>query len=352
MTRKRRVHVFPEHTGFGDIYGVGFIRLLDPIALACQQTARPVSVRLNLTSPDDGGIVVLQRGGIADKGVERLRQLCREVRESGLRIVYDLDDFLVDPSSDSDEAASLAVKVRFLLRAADVVTCSTAALREKLLSYAENVVVIENCVSKYAPQPAESPEPAIVGGAAEPLMRLGYMGTPTHQRDLLANIDCIVEALAGLKVPSTFTFVGIDPPSIALRMLSSVCVVDQLSGYPTHYAEFMRWFATERPFDIGLVPLEDSEFNECKSDAKFLDYTVAGICTIASSFGAYRLLEGNPGIALCRSPADWTAAISRLSLEASARHDQLLEARRYCLGHRTLSGGASKWDSIFSSLDD
>lgn len=92
-----------------------------------------------------------------------------------------------------------------------------------------------------------------------------------------------------------------------------------------------------RRFDIGLVPLKDNKFNECKSELKGLEYSILGIPYLASPLPAYRRLvkDGENGI-LCGRPREWYSSLSKLI------EDELLRNMRR---ERTISM-PWHWDSL------
>jgi glycosyltransferase involved in cell wall biosynthesis len=54
------------------------------------------------------------------------------------------------------------------------------------------------------------------------------------------------------------------------------------------YPNFVQWFLKQGPFDAGLSPLKDIEFNRSKSDIKCLDYLAAGIIPLVSDVTPYQ----------------------------------------------------------------
>lgn len=67
-------------------------------------------------------------------------------------------------------------------------------------------------------------------------------------------------------------------------------------------------------FNIGLAPLWENKFNNSRSNIRLLQYSVLGIPTIASDFGAYkRAIDNNfPMIAVPNKTEEWVAAIEEL----------------------------------------
>ena len=96
-------------------------------------------------------------------------------------------------------------------------------------------------------------------------------------------------------------------------------------------------------FEVGLVPLEDTEFNRVgKSDLKFLQYTMIGALTCASPVGMYQDL-GNKVIQSTNLLNDAEEVFNTPTLFKK----RLKRAQDYVLSKRTLYSGAHKWYDMF-----
>jgi glycosyltransferase involved in cell wall biosynthesis len=72
---------------------------------------------------------------------------------------------------------------------------------------------------------------------------------------------------------------------------------------------------TINSFDIGLAPLQDTEFNRARSSEKVREYMACGIPVIASDVGENPHLVGEDAGVLTSTEDDWVAAIDMLSDE-------------------------------------
>ena len=61
-------------------------------------------------------------------------------------------------------------------------------------------------------------------------------------------------------------------------------------------------------FDIGLAPLRDRQFNRCKSNLKYLEYSALRIPTVASYVEPYKDTRS----LFARSESEWIAQIEKL----------------------------------------
>lgn len=83
--------------------------------------------------------------------------------------------------------------------------------------------------------------------------------------------------------------------------------------------------------DINLAPLEQSIFNEAKSENKWVEAALVKVPTVASNVGAFQrmIVSGETGI-LCDTEEEWVEQLSRL-VEDKKERDRIAEnAHKYC----------------------
>lgn len=103
-------------------------------------------------------------------------------------------------------------------------------------------------------------------------------------------------------------------------------------------------------FDIGLAPIEHSQFNESKSYLKALEYAALGIPVIASNFGPYPefVIDGVTGF-LVSKERHWRDRIRLLATDADLRESMGTKARELAAQH-TIEGNWQKWAAAYGSL--
>lgn len=158
--------------------------------------------------------------------------------------------------------------------------------------------------------------------AGEPFT-VGWMGTPVTQRYLTS----IATALAGVVAEGG-----------RVRLVGA----DRLpEGLPVGSAELRPWAeATEAAdilaFDVGIMPLDDTEWERGKCGYKLLQYMAAGRPVVASPVGVNpEIVE--PGVTgfLAGTPDEWRSAFTRL------RDDPTLRTRMGEAGRRRLEAAYS-----------
>jgi glycosyltransferase involved in cell wall biosynthesis len=120
----------------------------------------------------------------------------------------------------------------------------------------------------------------------------------------------------------------------------------------TEYPLFMLWFSGRLCWDIAISPLEDTYFNRCKSDIKFLDYSAIGAAGIYSRVPAYessvRHLE--TGWLAENEVEAWVEALEALLSDDGLRTQMAQNATRYLYAERILARCAHSWLNALDNL--
>lgn len=204
---------------------------------------------------------------------------------SGARLVYDLDDNLLEMDDHGEGLAYRAMRsaVTRSLQVADEVWCSTPALAKRMAPHAAGALsVLPNALD---PGIWAAPPLLEYARQSSAVFRLLYMGTRTHDEDF-AFLCEVMESLELLE-PGRYrlTLVGVcqNPPTNAPWL--------ELHGPPiavgASYPAFVHWLQQQHGFDLGVAPLLSNIFNDCKSPIKVMDYAAIGLPALASRMPAY-----------------------------------------------------------------
>ncbi len=180
------------------------------------------------------------------------------------------------------------------------------------------------------------------GGAkpeGHPLV-IGWMGTASNFPSLRAVLPSVLEAIARF-------------PRARLRIVSNA----ELPEYTAHpLVEQWRWneageVRALRSFDVGLMPLEDTESSRGKCGFKMIQYMAVGVPVLSSAVGAnVDIFGGSNAGALVAPREDWGAALTKL-LEQRARFSELGNAgRAHAVKHFSVDAVIEQYVQLFTRL--
>lgn len=249
--------------------------------------------------------------------------LIKRARQDGVPVVFHLDDDLLDVPVTIGQAKyeryQDPMRTKALLdglNASDLVYASTPAL---------GAVLAERGVTApiYAGDVYCSIEPAAVAPllpATAPV--IGYMGTEGHAADLEVAMPAIIrlmEEFPDLRFEAFGTIqVGEALAGFADRVGRHPPIMDY-QGFIDRLGELGWW--------LGIAPLEDTVFNRCKADTKWVEYSLGGIGVIASDLPVYHRACAD-GAGLLVGPDGWYEAMRRMLCDAAGRKAMVEAARR------------------------
>jgi glycosyltransferase involved in cell wall biosynthesis len=252
---------------------------------------------------------VISMRGTSEKSLEILRM----AKGSGCRTIYDTDDNLLllsqvisDPGNEWRRKYDPArPQIEAMLALADVVKVYSQAATSIFRRLNSNVVVIPayQRVTRTG-LPARRP--------GEPVT-MGFLGTPYKDEEFATLVPAIVRLLDEGQL--RFELFGFGPKALMER--------EEITVHPWErdyekYREKLDGLA----WDIGLAPLRDVEFNQCKSNAKYREYAASGIVGIYSDARIYRetVAHRKTGLIVPHgSTQAWYDAIVELSTDENLR---------------------------------
>ncbi|MFA7241479.1 MAG: glycosyltransferase [Sulfuricellaceae bacterium] len=349
-----QVHLLVERDRYGNPHGSGQIRLLRPFShpslTECIQT----------TAEDDlprtgADVVIVERGWRADATLESVETLVAAIRKQGAKLIYTLDDNLLDLHRGQPwHEFSTDLKrniVRYLLRQADGVIVSTQALKQRLLKLNANIYVVPNALDERLFLNGDTAPPAPEKPAMEPLI-IGYMGTHSHLLDLMMVLEPLRAILREYRGKIEFQLLGVAGNGRAAQCFDALPfrVLDTEGNH--FYPDFVPWAKEHLRWDMAIAPLEDNEFTRCKSDIKFLDYALLGIPAVYSNVEAYRhtVEHGKSGLLCDNTPKAWRSALSEMAESSALRHKLALSAYEFASTYRLLRQSALDWKVAISAI--
>jgi len=252
---------------------------------------------------EEADVVVLQFVNDWD-----LLALCSRRRAAGKLTIFEANDFFFDLQPWSPIAAQWQDRTvqelyRQLLVAADGVQTSTAELaRRWRLFGATEVAVFPNQIVDFEELPKDIDRP----------LTIGWAGSPGHFADWYRMAPLLASWLSRR-------------PEVRLAVMTHELAKSFFSLTPERYrfspfgslADYLKFL---RSIDIGLAPVEPTDYNRCRSDVKFLEYASQGVVGIYSDLEPYRtsVVHGETGL-LAASPTEMIDGLERLYGDRSLR---------------------------------
>lgn len=292
----------------------------------------PVDARcVGLAAAVDADVVVFQRPTV----LYRLDAL-RHLKQAGVRVVVDVDDRLdrVHKSHAARRSFYQPTANHELLdvccQEADLVTCSTPALAARY-GHGHGVVLPNLVPARYLTMWGLK-RPETVGWS-------GYVGT--HPTDLQQTGGAVA---AVLRDGWTFHVVGDGVgvrQALGLRCEPTATGTVPFEEYPMALAEI----------EVGIVPLELSEFNAAKSCLKLLEMSALGVPAVASPTpDNLRLHKMGVGL-IAESRGQWRRQLGRLVADGDYRYE-LAEKSREAVSSLTYEEHCGRWwEAWMSTLE-
>lgn len=268
---------------------------------------------------------------------QHMLSMIEQAKRQGIAVIVELDDDFekvhrdniawphIQPDRNPTENYEWLAKS---VEAADLFTVSTPRLGR--LKPRGETAVLRNCV----------PESIFSLARMTPQSRLtvGWTGTlQTHPADLQTTRGKVGEALKG---SDTDFFVVGDGGGVrdALRLDKDTAL--RKSGW-VKLEDYYQTMIDN--IDIGIVPLERSDFNNAKSGLKLLELSALGIPTIAAATPENIYLNSHGIGELADSPGDYKRTLSRW-LDNPDRRSVLAERSRDMVKeHFTYEQNAQQW---------
>lgn len=289
----------------------------------------PVGARcVGLAAPVDADVVVFQRPTV----LYRLDAI-RHLRAAGVRVVVDVDDRLdrVHKSHAARRSFYQPTANHEILdvccQEADLVTCSTPALAGRY-GHGHGVVLPNLVPARYLTMWGLK-RPGTVGWS-------GYVGThPTDLQQTGGAVDVV------LRDGWSFHVVG---DGVGVRQALGLSDEPTATGtvsfeeYPLALAEL----------EVGIVPLELSEFNAAKSCLKAMEMAALGVPVVMSptpdNLRLHRMGVGT----VAESRGQWRRLLGRLVADTDLRY-QMADTGRQVMAGLTYEEHCGRWWDAWTS---
>lgn len=328
-----------------DTGAVGCYRVVHPLTYAARGgiRCRVMGTAAFVAERPAADVVILQR-----QHDPALLPALESVAARGGTVVYEIDDDLhrIPPENPTRPLFGVDVLagVDRLIRASHGVTVSTPELASAYGGRhpGTRVHVVPNCIDFELRDWSSPPERHDDGRLV-----VGWAGGATHVEDLRLIQPVVRELL--LRRPEV-DFSVVSTPGV-LAWIRRDWRLDTHRLRVTPFTPFPQYPATLARFDVGLAPLVDTPFNDCKSELRVLEYGAWGIAVVASPAAAYRraLADGESG-RLARTREEWSSALDALLDDGGLRDRMGACLRRRVRTDYDLQRNWTRWPDAWAAI--
>jgi hypothetical protein len=308
-----------------------FYRLTEPARV----TATPVVEHLPQVGSAD--TIVLNRP--LDPGIaEQVRLWVAD----GRRVIVDMDDdFDAVVPGHRIHGRYTTEHLHKACAAASVVTCTTPALVAKY-GYGHGELLRNRIPESYLSVTRRSRVDLDGRPTMDDGLWVGWYGSlGSHPNDPAAAGGGVGRAMNG--VPGAqFVFAGPEKDAVRLGAILEL----QRDVRPLGFFSMHGLIQVIAEFDIGIVPLEQSPFNDAKSALKGLEFAAVGVPVLASPTPEYQAAEIQGGCVTAATPSDWRDTLELWLNHPDARAERAQHGRAWAAGN-TIEQHADEWRAVW-----
>lgn len=245
-----------------------------------------------------------------------------------------------------------------LMKICDIITCTTPYLQKKIIEsvlyeeqgaldlpfHPERVVPIPNAINFNLWKPYPNSRDKWGEG-----FRIGYACGASHMVDWLYINDVIFKFL--------------DKHKDAKFVVMGDIGFDLKKRYPNEQLEEWHWadlydgsyqfMLSTIGLDVGIAPLADKEFNRCKSNIKYQEYSACGYPSILQDMTPYKedIVNGENAL-LAGTKEEWFNALEKLYNDKNLRIKLRMNAMATCKALYNVETVAREWADAYSNLLD
>lgn len=272
--------------------------------------------------------------------------LLKKALDHNIKIIYETDDDLlsVEENSPSFEYVDRCrEEITNFINKSDVIITATDNLAKRFNK--SNVEVIKNYhVDKLLPIKEFRKN-------STNSIKIGYFGTKTHSKDLIIVEDVIKDLKTEMNdkynISLEFEIIGGFNEDTTDSYFSKI----ELPENSMDFEFFMGWLYDIANWDIGIAPLEDSYFNNGKSELKYIELSALAIPGVFSNVEVYNsaITDGFNGF-LAKNKEEWMEKLKKLILDENLRKKIVSNSQNDILERYSLNDRVKQWEKVLLDL--
>jgi len=345
-TKKKVVCYSYSLNGVQDADAMGYLRIVAPYTNADYEIIPGIeNNEIKIHPIEFSDIVIIQRN--FPNNFSKYTQVIENARYYQKPVIFDIDDlFFFLPENHPDRLnhtyTSSLLPIFQAIMEANFITVTTPRLKQALDQLNPNIEVLPN----YLDDNIWKLRNPVLDKINSQNIVIGYMGTNSHQADLLYILPVLQDLMSTYPNRVKFRFWGVKPPEDFLSNPN----VEWIPFYSMNYQQFVQFFQTQQ-VDIFISPLLNNEFNKCKSPLKFLEYSSLGIPGVYSSIEPYsNIIENRTTGLLAQSLEDWKECLVELIEKPDFRFELAQNAQVFLKNNWLLSGNTQIIENILHTV--
>ena len=290
-------------------------------------------------------LLSIPRGIIFQRNICPLKVMNRIIKLAhsySIVTIMDMDDLLIHtPPLHPAHAYYEKIKSSLVeaLKSVDFITVTNNHLKNYYQKYNPNVHVLSNFLDGRIWNAGR------VNRKRGNKIVIGYAGSPTHVYDFKTVTPAVKYILSKYNDKVYFKFIGCMP--LELKNVHGVEHIPELSSYRDYASTLMN-----SNFDFVIAPLEDNDFNRCKSNIKFLEYSGCGYAGIYSAVGPYidSIVPDKTGLLIKNETSEWIKAMELLINNSEFRHTLAKNAFQHVNTNCSHEKKSKEWRDFYSRI--
>jgi len=288
--------------------------------------------------------------------------IMKKLKEVGKKIVFDNDDTYKDYNGFkfNDYMTQEKVKkgldtlnknIEAFIKEADLITCTTEALKKEYEQINPNVVVLPNTVDPfYYPEPLKNETDVV---------RIGITGSV----GITSDVEVLKPIIEHYQHDPRVRLVLLSLPPEGENEIYKKLYTEEYAFWNKVNVEWHSFvksdvyydYLNKLKLDMVIIPRSDSYFNRCKSNLKFLENSMLEIPTIAQGFSSGDSpYQFNPNdseyMFIATTTESWIAQIERLIADKELRREMGRKAKEYVENTYSIEKNAPLWKESYETL--